>query len=148
MPNRESVALSPGRNPAPHCAHSKQHARQWLPGYLQPDVWTQSPSLPYASNGKVDRQALLGLPVQATSIGSDQPAQTPLQTQLADLWSELLQVPVAQLSIDDSFFNLGGHSILLSTLLLRIRERFGRSLGIEPFLRSADDSHARVADGR
>lgn len=111
----------------------KQHALQWLPGYLQPDVWTQLPSLPYASNGKVDRQALLGLPVQATSIGSDQPAQTPLQTQLADLWSELLQVPVAQLSIDDSFFNLGGHSILLSTLLLRIRERFGRSLALNRF---------------
>lgn len=111
----------------------KCHARQWLPGYLQPDMWVQVPSLPYASTGKVDRQALLGLPVQATPNTPVQPVQTPLQAQLADLWGELLQVPVAQMSIDDSFFNLGGHSILLSTLLLRIRARFGRSLALNRF---------------
>ena len=40
----------------------KQHAQQWLPEYLQPDVWAELPDLPRASNGKVDRQALLDLP--------------------------------------------------------------------------------------
>lgn len=111
----------------------KLYARQRLADYMQPGVWAELPSLPYTSSGKVDRQALLGLSAQPMSAAADQPVQTPLQAQLADLWSELLRVPVAALSIDDSFFNLGGHSILLSTLLLRIRERFGRSLALNRF---------------
>ncbi|MEB0150928.1 hypothetical protein, partial [Pseudomonas sp. CCC2.2] len=45
----------------------KQHARQWLPDYMQPERWIELAGLPYASNGKVDRQALLQLPVQRPS---------------------------------------------------------------------------------
>ncbi|WP_034101818.1 amino acid adenylation domain-containing protein [Pseudomonas lurida] len=111
----------------------KQHARQWLPDYLQPDVWDERPRLPCSSNGKVDRQALLALSTQPTSASAGQAAQTSLHMQLVALWRELLQLPVGGLSIDDSFFNLGGHSLLLSTLLLRIREQFGRSVPLNHF---------------
>lgn len=111
----------------------KQYARQWLPDYLQPDRWAERPSLPCSSNGKVDRLALLALPAQPTLNSDGHAAQTPLQMQLVALWREVLQVPVGGLSIDDSFFNLGGHSLLLSTLLLRIREQFGRSLPLNRF---------------
>ena len=44
-----------------------------------------------------------------------------------------MQLPTGTLSIDDSFFNVGGHSILLSSLLLRVREQFGRSLPLNSF---------------
>ncbi|MFL1420100.1 amino acid adenylation domain-containing protein [Pseudomonas fildesensis] len=119
--------------PGATLADLKQHARQWLPDYLQPDMWAELPSLPHSSNGKVDRRALLKLPIQPTQNSAGQAAQTPLQMQLVGLWSELLRLPVDKLSIDDSFFNLGGHSILLSTLLLRVREQFGRSLPLNRF---------------
>lgn len=114
-------------------ADLQQHARQWLPDYLRPDVWFELPVLPYSGNGKIDRQALRALPLQPKVINAGQPAQTPLQMQLAGLWSELLQLPADELSIDESFFNLGGHSILLSTLLLKVREQFGRSLPLNRF---------------
>ena len=111
----------------------KQHARQWLPDYMQPERWIELAGLPYASNGKVDRQALLQLPVQRPSNHTAKAAQTPLQVELLGLWHELLQLPTGTLSIDDSFFNVGGHSILLSSLLLRVREQFGRSLPLNSF---------------
>ncbi|WP_338493880.1 amino acid adenylation domain-containing protein [Pseudomonas trivialis] len=111
----------------------KQHARQWLPDYLQPKVWAELPALPCSGSGKIDRQALLALPVQGSLAGDGRTAHTSLQRKLARLWSELLRVPVDDLGLDDSFFNLGGHSILLSTLLLRIREQFGRSVPLNRF---------------
>ncbi|AHC32730.1 MULTISPECIES: amino acid adenylation domain-containing protein [unclassified Pseudomonas] len=126
-----SIVAQP--EPGATMADLKQHAQQWLPDYLQPDVWTELPNLPYSSNGKIDRQALLALPVQPASNTKGQAAQTPLQMQLAELWSELLRLPVEAFSMDDSFFNLGGHSILLSTLLLRMREQLGRSLPLNRF---------------
>ncbi|WP_421525896.1 amino acid adenylation domain-containing protein [Pseudomonas yamanorum] len=111
----------------------KQHARQTLPDYLQPTLCTELVSMPCTPNGKVDRQALLALPTQPLPTTHHGEPHTPMQVQLLNLWSELLGVPVTQLSTDESFFNLGGHSILLSRMLLRIREQFGRSLSLSRF---------------
>ena len=112
----------------------QQHARQRLPGYMQPGYWVELADMPYSSNGKIDRQALLALPLQSNSKATGSGAQTPLQTRLNSLWGELLGLTVDELSIDDSFFDLGGHSILLSTLLLRVREQFGRSFALSRFI--------------
>jgi len=111
----------------------KQHARQTLPDYLQPTLCTELASMPCTPNGKVDRQALLALPTQPLPTTHHGEPHTPMQVQLLKLWSELLGVPVTLLSTDESFFNLGGHSILLSRMLLRIREQFGRSLSLSRF---------------
>lgn len=46
----------------------------------------------------------------------------------------MLELPGHDISTDESFFNLGGHSILLSRLLLRLREEFGRSISINRFI--------------
>lgn len=119
--------------PGATIAHLKHHAQQCLPVYMHPEAWTELPDMPRTCSGKVDRQALLAMPVNATQRDDLSPAQTPLQTQLVALWSELLGVPDADICMDDSFFNLGGHSILLSTLLLRLRTQFGRSLSLSHF---------------
>ncbi|MFC6298944.1 amino acid adenylation domain-containing protein [Pseudomonas sp. CCM 7893] len=112
----------------------KQHAKHSLPDYMQPTVCTELTSMPHSSSGKVDRQALLAMGVQPSSDFTRRAPQTARESQLLNLWSELLALPVDELSTDDSFFNLGGHSILLSTLLLRIREQFGRSLSLNRFI--------------
>jgi thioester reductase-like protein len=53
---------------------------------------------------------------------------------LLEIWAELLELPASDISTDESFFNLGGHSILLSRMLLRLREEFGRSISINRFI--------------
>ncbi|MGB3123013.1 MAG: amino acid adenylation domain-containing protein [Pseudomonas sp.] len=118
--------------PGATIAGLQQHARAWLPPYMQPQAWTELPAMPRTHNGKVDRCALLAAPLHAITTARRAPL-TPLQARLAVLWSELLGVPDADLGVDDSFFNLGGHSILLSTLLLRLREQFGRSVSLNRF---------------
>ncbi|WP_460119231.1 amino acid adenylation domain-containing protein [Pseudomonas sp. S2_C03] len=110
------------------------HACQLLPDYMQPCAWTELPSMPFASNGKVDRKALLQVPVSLSdNISRRLPANSD-EAVLLDIWAELLQLPASDIGTDESFFNLGGHSILLSRMLLRLRETFGRSISINRFI--------------
>lgn len=112
----------------------RQHVQDSLPSYMHPAAYIELPSLPYTSNGKVDRRALLA---SAGSVQTGQQGRQPqnaLETQLQQLWAELLELPAEDIATDESFFNLGGHSILLSQLLLSIRQSFGRSLSINRFI--------------
>ncbi|KAB0495560.1 non-ribosomal peptide synthetase [Pseudomonas lini] len=112
----------------------KAHAMQFLPDYMQPTAWTELASMPFASNGKVDRKALLELPVNVTENSQRRLPASADEALLLEIWAELLELPASDISTDESFFNLGGHSILLSRMLLRLREEFGRSISINRFI--------------
>ncbi|MCJ8205690.1 non-ribosomal peptide synthetase [Pseudomonas sp. RGM2987] len=112
----------------------REHVQNTLPSYMHPAAYVELPNLPYTSNGKVDRRALLATAVQVHSASQRRQPQTPLETQLQAIWAELLELPPEDIATDESFFNLGGHSILLSQLLLSLRQTFGRSLSINRFI--------------
>ncbi|TDK50869.1 non-ribosomal peptide synthetase [Pseudomonas moraviensis] len=112
----------------------KAHARQFLPDYMQPVAWTELAQMPFASNGKVDRNALLALPVTVQDSATKRLPANADEALLLEVWAELLELPTSDISTDESFFNLGGHSILLSRMLLRLREEFGRSISINRFI--------------
>jgi amino acid adenylation domain-containing protein/thioester reductase-like protein len=112
----------------------KAHATQFLPDYMQPTAWTELPSMPFASNGKVDRKALLAMPVKVSENTLRRLPVSADEALLLEIWAELLELPTSDISTAESFFNLGGHSILLSRMLLRLREEFGRSISINRFI--------------
>ncbi|MEB0048680.1 MULTISPECIES: non-ribosomal peptide synthetase [unclassified Pseudomonas] len=112
----------------------KAHAVQFLPDYMQPIAWTELESMPFASNGKVDRRTLLSLPVNILHDSDRRLPTSADEALLLQIWAELLELPASDISTDESFFNLGGHSILLSRMLLRLREEFGRSISINRFI--------------
>jgi amino acid adenylation domain-containing protein/thioester reductase-like protein len=132
-PTHKIIGYAAQPEPGATLASLKEHARHWLPEYMQPIIWSELPSMPRSSNGKIDRHALRALPTSVVQEVTHCAAQSPLQAQLTELWAELLGLAVHELSIDDSFFNRGGHSILLSNLLLRLREQFGRSPSLSRF---------------
>jgi thioester reductase-like protein len=109
------------------------HAERTLPDYMRPSFYQVLEQMPYTANGKVDRKALLLRPLALPKQQRQLPASHTEQ-RLCSLWAELLELPETDLSTDDSFFNLGGHSILLSRLLLEVRERFGRGVAINRFI--------------
>ncbi len=112
----------------------KDHVAALLPDYMRPTAYTELVSMPFASNGKVDRKALLQLPVNMLEQVPRRLPDTESERQLLTLWADLLELPPGEISTDESFFNLGGHSILLSQMLLGIRERFDRSIPINRFI--------------
>lgn len=111
----------------------REHAERWLPDYMRPMFYQTLERMPYTANGKVDRLALSMQPLALPSSQRLQP-RTTTEQRLRSLWAELLELPEVDISIDDSFFNLGGHSILLSRLLLEVRQQFGQGVAINRFI--------------
>lgn len=111
----------------------RAHAQRHLPDYMRPTFYQVLERMPFTANGKVDRHALRGLPLGLPTRRLVLP-QTATEQRLRALWSELLELAEADISVDDSFFNLGGHSILLSRLLLDVREAFGCGVPINRFI--------------
>lgn len=105
----------------------REHLKARLPQYMVPSAYVLLEKLPLTANGKIDRQALAGLPVDAPARAVDYVApRTETERALAAIWSELLKLdPVG---IHDDVFDLGAHSLLAMKALTRIREAFGINL--------------------
>ena len=126
--------------------------RDRLPRHLVPSRIRLVAELPLSVNGKVDRNALLRTPVDEVEAVQNVAPQTETETELVAIWTDLLQRPV--LSVEESFFNLGGHSLMAVRLFDRIRRRFGADLAIStlfihPTIRDLADviAHAQTPSG-
>ena len=111
-----------------------------LPEYMVPAALVVLDALPRTVNGKLD-QAALPAPELGTSVSSRRP-RSPQEEVLAGLFAEVLGVP--ELGIDDDFFALGGHSLLVMRLVSRIRKVLGQPVGIREVFNTR--TVARLAD--
>ncbi|QOQ77658.1 amino acid adenylation domain-containing protein [Pseudomonas poae] len=94
--------------------------QEQLPEALVPVAYVKLDALPLTANGKLDRKAL-PQPDQAALLSRDYaPPQGEVETTLARIWAEVLQVE--QVGRHDHFFELGGHSLLAVSLIERMRQ--------------------------
>jgi amino acid adenylation domain-containing protein len=92
-----------------------------LPEYMVPAAFVFLPILPKTPSGKIDRRALPAPEKAAARIEREFRApQTPVEELLASIWSELLNQ--SEISRDDDFFQLGGHSLVVGRLTSRLRK--------------------------
>ncbi|OSC76786.1 non-ribosomal peptide synthetase [Streptomyces sp. BF-3] len=110
--------LTPARGRSADPAVLRAHLGDALPAYMVPSAYVVLEQLPLTPNGKVDRKALPA-PETAGAVGG-RAARTDAEEALAGLFAELLGVE--RVGIDDSFFELGGDSILTIQLVTRARK--------------------------
>jgi amino acid adenylation domain-containing protein len=120
---RENAAGGAGREAEAALIDEVRAALQeTLPDAMIPSAFVLLDALPLLTNGKVDRKALPA-PEGLGNRGRPYVApRTPVEEKLAALWGELLRIE--KVGVDDSFFDLGGHSLLLTQLASRIRKIF------------------------
>jgi amino acid adenylation domain-containing protein len=103
--------------------------RKKLPDYMIPSAFVCLDALPLTANGKVDRMALPKPDDPSSRARSNYVApRAELERNLVKIWQHLLRVE--SVGVEDNFFDLGGHSLLLVRLAQEIQD----SLGLEVVL--------------
>jgi amino acid adenylation domain-containing protein len=98
----------------------KAALKETLPEYMVPTAFVELDALPLTPNGKLDRKALPAPVVTRDASAELVEPRTDTERLLAVIWKDVLGV--GTLGIDDDFFDLGGHSMLATQVVARIRK--------------------------
>lgn len=140
-------------------AEIREYLKGKLPSYAVPTVLIPMWALPLTPNGKVDKRALpFPEPSQMRNAARrpsfDQAALSPIEKMVANIWARHLVNVVSARTIapEDSFFDLGGHSLIAQYVLLDLRKELpGISVPIsalfqKPTLRAFANELDRLQD--
>jgi long-subunit acyl-CoA synthetase (AMP-forming) len=101
----------------------RKYLQEKLPEYMIPTAYIPLEVFPLTPNGKIDRKAL-PKPARQHSLNTEIILpQTETEKKLAKIWQEVLRLD-KEISINDNFFDLGGHSLSATQIVSRIRHKF------------------------
>ncbi|NOQ25822.1 MAG: amino acid adenylation domain-containing protein, partial [Bacteroidales bacterium] len=94
-----------------------------LPDYMIPAYFIELEKIPLTTNGKVNRKAL---PSPEIKAGDNYVApSTEIEEKLVEIWSEVLNIEKEEISVNDNFFSIGGHSLKATLLTSNIHKEIG-----------------------
>jgi len=114
---------------APDAAQLRLTLLKTLPDYMVPAHFVVMEKLPLSPAGKLDRRALPDPITHLGSEGGDKvciPPSNDSERLLVRLFQEITEIP--EVSTDDSFFSIGGHSLLAMKLVARVRQETEKTL--------------------
>ncbi|MEU5164042.1 amino acid adenylation domain-containing protein [Streptomyces sp. NPDC020875] len=150
-PGGQSLALYPvwrAGVPEPSPAELRAFLALTLPEVMVPGAVRPLAGLPLTPNGKTDRRAL---PEPVRDDVPDGPPDTPggegepwdeLTEEVAGIWCEVMGLP--SVGLHDDLFDLGAHSLTITQVAARIRDRMGADVPLTVFY--DDPTVAAVAD--
>ncbi|MCL1463268.1 non-ribosomal peptide synthetase [Argonema galeatum] len=103
--------------------------KQKLPNYMMPSSFVFLNALPLIPNGKVDPLALpvpdaLNIELETSYVAP----QTDMEQAIATVWQQVLHLE--KVGVDDNFFDLGGHSLLMAQAHSKLREAIDRDVSM------------------
>jgi amino acid adenylation domain-containing protein len=112
----------------------QEFLRRRLPEFMIPTDIVAREHLPRTRNGKVDRRALPEwVPPQARARTPYAAPRDEVERMVASVWRQVLNVE--QVGIHDNFFDLGGHSLLLTYAYNQLRASLDREFSIVDMFR-------------
>jgi acyl-coenzyme A synthetase/AMP-(fatty) acid ligase/acyl carrier protein len=134
------VAYVVGDEPDPGAAYGPALGRK-LPDYMLPAYWVALDAMPVTSSGKVARRNL-PMPERRAVDAEYVAPEGSTENALAEIWQQVLEID--RVGRHESFFDLGGHSILATRVVARVRDVFGIELPLRSVF--AVPTLARLAD--
>ncbi len=109
----------------------QQHLRQCLPPYMQVSHYQFIDQMPLTANGKRDRKLLLESRRQQSDSHFVAP-NTEVERQIQQIWHKLLNRDAV--SVEDNFFDIGGHSLLAIRVASACRDLFKVEVKLSEFM--------------
>ncbi|MGG3871097.1 non-ribosomal peptide synthase/polyketide synthase [Brevibacillus laterosporus] len=110
-------------------AELRAHLAEELPDYMIPTYFVQLEAFPTTPNGKMDRRGLPkpeGDPILGTIYVA---ARNATESRLVEIWQNVLGL--ARIGVNDSFFDIGGHSLRAMTVMSLVHKECGVELPLK-----------------
>jgi amino acid adenylation domain-containing protein len=110
----------------------REYLQSKLPDYMVPAAFVKLDALPLTVHGKLDRRALPAPDRAKPTLKSVVTAPTSnIEANLIDIWRGVLDLD--HVGLDDPFFEIGGHSLLVARVQAAIRAQQGQDVPIVDF---------------
>lgn len=113
---------------APDAAELRDFLKDRLPAYMVPAAFVLLDAFPLTPNEKIDRKALPIPDLEGQSTRSRLPPRNEIERIIAKVWQECLGLK--EVSVNENFFDLGGHSLLLAQVHGRLPEPIKKQLSM------------------
>ncbi len=123
-----AYVVAPGGTSVVSPGELRERLARRLPAAMVPAAWVFLDALPLTPNGKLDRRALPD-PEPLRAEREFVAPRTPLEEQVAAIWRTVLKLD--RVGMDDNFWDLGGHSLIATKVLARVRDAFGVDLPLQ-----------------
>jgi amino acid adenylation domain-containing protein len=117
-----------GGQPALQTSEIRDYLREKLPEQMIPSAFVVLEEMPLLGNGKVDRRALPEPERGAGAVGEKSQARTVTEELVGGIWAEVLGLE--RVGVEENFFEVGGHSLVATQVMSRVREAFGIEMAV------------------
>lgn len=130
--DKKLVAFVASTDLSINIADLKTKLKAKLPHYMIPSALIKIDEIPITNNGKVDKKALLSkIDISSLSGLNYIPPKTAIEKEVSTIWMEILGID--NVGLNDTFFDLGGHSLLLIRNNQKIKNKFKVELPFKIF---------------
>ena len=110
----------------------RKHLLEKLPAYMVPNVFMKLDEFTKTSSGKIDKKKL---PLPEIKTGNTYIApRNGVEKKLVEIWSEVLGIEKEKISINDDFYELGGHSLKATIIISKIHKYIKIKLPLEEIM--------------
>lgn len=102
-----------------------------LPQYMLPGFYKALEKLPLTPNGKINRKELPGINEIVVARSNYVGPTNKTEDVLVTIWQDVLGLE--KIGITDNFFEMGGHSLMISQIINRIRKQLGKTITFKTF---------------
>ncbi|RSC93321.1 non-ribosomal peptide synthetase [Tenacibaculum singaporense] len=109
----------------------KRYFEARLPSYMIPSNFVKLEKIPLNSNGKIDKKALSNLLIEYRKERKYIAPKTTIELKIVEIWQDV--IGVEKIGINDRFFDLGGHSLMISQIINKIHKELNLTISFKLF---------------